>query len=266
MSEKMVKGDFRNLKISVVDPPEGHIRLEVEDEELAQLADSIRVQGLLSPIEVVARGDRFEVVFGHRRYLAVKRLGLGRIACRVVDRSDREIKVVRAVENIQRKNLTPIEEAASMQDLMEEGGMSVAEVADSVGVGAGLVQRRLGLLEMPAKFQKAVHEGKISVGVAEVLVRCPGEAKRDYFFDMAVEHGITVKVAREWVRDYESTLRRLGSGVEVGPGGVALGDPVVSYATCGVCRGPVDLEKVIHLPCCPECGEKIKDAIRGKGV
>jgi len=264
MSGKKTRVGFRKIDLDLIDPPEGRIRLDIGEGEIDALAESIREQGLLSPIEVVARDGRYEVVFGERRYLACKKLGLEKIRCEVTERSDNEIKVVRAVENVQRRDLSPLEEAAAYLDLKEEGGLSLAQISQSTGVPPGRVERRLYIMRMPAKFQRALHEGKVSLGVAEALWRCADPGKADYFLDLAIEHGITVAVAKMWVRDFERELRDRERNISEGvPAGSPL-EPTITYTSCEICQGPVEQSKVFYFRACPKCGRRIRSAIVGE--
>ena len=261
-SVKLKKTPVKMIPIGIIDPPDGHIRLDIPAEEIDELAESIKESGLLSEIEVRRKNSRYEVTYGHRRYLACKQLGIKEVPCKEVDRSDKETKVIRAVENIQRRNLSPIEEAAAYYDLKTETGMSVSQIAKAMKKGPGRVQRYIAIMKFPSKFQRALHEGKVNLGVLEALMTCPDEGKRDYFFELAVEHGITVQIARTWVSEYRHEIERKLSDVSEGGGDYNPLETTPNYIACEICRGPTEQNKVLYLRTCPDCGKEIMAIIR----
>lgn len=211
------KGVFGEIDLSKIDRPSVVARMEIDQEEISKLAQSMREQGLLQPIQVFKKGGRFEIVFGDRRVLAAKSLGWEKIPARVVSANKKTVAIDRAIENLQRSDLTPVEEGVQYINMRDALGMSVAEIAKKLGKSAGIVQRRIDVLRMPDTFQRALHEGKITLGVAEELWPCPDVGRREYFLDVACEHGCTVAVARGWVADVRKEIRARES--DVGPGG-----------------------------------------------
>ena len=248
---------FRKIKLDVIDRPEDIVRLEINEGELRELADSILERGLMQPIGVTPRGDRFMIVFGDRRYLAHELLGLKEIMCRIEDIEDDQVVIDRAMENVQRVNLTPFEEGHIYAGLAEKAGFSLDEISRRVGKSPGVVQRRMDILRMPESFQKALHAGLIGITVAEELWSCPDQAKREYFVDLAVEHGITKEIARGWVEEFRKSLRKL-DGAGAGGGGMApVYEDVPIYRGCDICKHPVEYKNVKELRVCPHCHESI---------
>jgi ParB family chromosome partitioning protein len=245
--------------------PEVPDRASISDEEINELAESIRERGLLVPIQVNRRDSGYEIVFGDRRYLACKKLGLKRIRCIVKDYDQKEMIIDRAIENVARRNLSDIEEARAFIRLHDVGGLSWEEIGRRVGYTGGSVKRKTALLTMDMSIQESIHEKKISVGVAEAIMRCPDVAHREYLLSLAIEHGVTVTVMRMWVDDFLSSLRKSEGDVSEGGGprfpGVA--EPV--FRACQLCRGPVEIGKMMRIECCEECGRAIIDVIKSGG-
>jgi ParB family chromosome partitioning protein len=264
MVKRKKKEIFRKIKLDVIDRPPDIVRLEINEGELRELADSIRERGLLQPIEVTPRGERFLIVFGDRRYLAHKLLGLKDVMCRVEDMEDDQVVMDRAMENIQRVNLTPFEEGHIYGGLVEKAGMSLDEISRRVGKSPGVVQRRIDILRMPESFQKALHAGKINMTVAEELWSCPDAAKREYFVDLAIEHGITKEIARDWVGEFKKEVRSRAAAGGEGRGAVAPYEDTPIYRACDVCRDPVEYKDVIDLHVCPSCGAGIREVLEKK--
>lgn len=252
---------FREIGLDKIDRPHDIVRMEINEGELRELADSIRDRGLMQPIGVTPRGERYLIVFGDRRYLAHELLGLKKIMCRVDEIEDTQVVIDRAVENIQRVNLTPFEEGHIYVGLVEKGGLSLDAISGMVGKSPGVVQRRMDILRMPECFQRALHARVISISVAEELWSCPDQAKREYFLDLAVEHGITQGIARQWVQEFKKSLRGAEGGTGEGRGGAAPFEDVPIYRGCDVCKAPVEYKDVKELRVCPHCHEGIISAI-----
>ncbi|MBW2672670.1 MAG: ParB/RepB/Spo0J family partition protein [Deltaproteobacteria bacterium] len=259
---KASKVKTREIALERIDPPKGRVRLEIDPDRIAELAQSIRERGLLQPIVVRQDGDRFEIVFGHRRYLAVRQLGLKTITATVREMNDADVALDRATENIQRDDLSPVEEGAIYKDLMETHGLTVEEVGRRMGKSPGVVIRRIHLLRMPEVLQKAVHSRGVSVSAAEELARIKDLGRLSFYTEMACEHGATQAVCRSWAQEWAASQRMKEAGAGGGglPGAAFEDKPV--YVTCDTCHGAMELGKEVVLRCCPECGEQILKAVR----
>lgn len=260
MAKGKEKEIYRKINMDLIDRPDEIVRMEIDEVELQELAQSILENGLKQPIGVTPRGDRFMIVFGDRRYLAHERLKEKQIMCRIEDIDDQQVAIDRAMENIQRKDLTPFEEGHAYTKLIEKVGMSLDDISRKVGKSPGVIQRRIDIMRMPETFQKAIHNKSISISTAEELWSCPDEARREYFLDMAVEHGITQVVARSWVQDYKKLQRRKKNGNEGVGGDASTYESVPFYRACDLCKGPVDYNELVELRICKGCGELIKTA------
>jgi len=263
-SLKQKREQYRELPLDKIIEPDGRTRLEIPEEHIDSLATSIQEYGLRQAIEVVEVGDKYEIVYGECRAMAHRKLGLKTILAKVVKLSRIEVVIIRAMENVGRRDLSPLEEAANFGILRDECNLTAAQIANKVGRKFGNVKRRLDLLRMAPGVQKAVHEGKITIGVAEALWRCRDEAHQEYLLDLSIEHGVTVAVVRTWVEQYEKDKRRVkGDGGE-GRGIEETFDQRTTYTTCEVCDGGFDVMKMEHLAVCPDCKKKIKKAIKGE--
>jgi len=242
------------VKLSEIDPPVIDQRDKIDPQKIIELAESIREKGLLQPILLRPLNGRYEIVFGHRRYLAHKHLGAQEINAEIKELDDTQVVVFRAIENLQRENLSPMEEARAYYMMMKEGGMSIGDICIQTGKSKATISRFLRLWDMPPNFQEAVDKKEVPIGVAEALIKIDDPNMRDYYLKMAVENGITVNVAEIWVSDYFKS--RKGEMLE---GAIGSGDgeenieiqPV--YVTCQVCGGPVEIRKARQIIGCVEC-------------
>ncbi|MBA7603954.1 Nucleoid occlusion protein [subsurface metagenome] len=216
----------------------------------------------MQPIEVTPRGDRFLVVFGDRRYLVHKMLKKEDIMCRVEEMEDDQVVLDRAIENIQRVNLTAFEEGHLYKGLLEKAGLSIDDISRRSGKSPGVIQRRMDILRMPESFQKALHAGQINITVAEELWSCPDNAKREYFLELAVEHGITKDIARSWVSDFRKERRSADEAGARGGGSGAPFEDTPIFRGCDICKHPVEYKDVKELRVCPVCHGAIIEVLK----
>jgi len=255
---KVLQQKIVEVALSQIDEPKTIARFQIDPERIAELAASISAIGLQIPILLRPDGERYEIVAGHRRYLAHKQLELPVIKAMVRKMTDQEAAVFRATENLGRVDLSPLEEGSIYRELIDVHGMTVDQVASHVGKSTVVVMRRMDLLRMPPELQQAVHTGQISMTVAEELWSIRDATALKYYLSFAVENGCTREVARSWAKEWKDTQRRSQS-VDVESGGVSSPyEPRPCYIGCDLCQGPVELgqDKVLRL--CPECWATIK--------
>lgn len=197
--------DARSVPISAVHPNPFQPRREFKEEELADLAASIKENGLLQPIVVRPAGnrqgsDRWELVAGERRWRAVTRLGWTDIPALVRPVDDRTLLVLALVENMQRAELGALEEAQGFQQLVDEFGLSQQEVADAVGRDRSTVANTMRLLQLPASVRRLVEVGTLTAGHARALLSVPDPRDMSDLARRAAEEGWSVRETESRVR------------------------------------------------------------------
>jgi len=196
----------REVATARITPNRFQPRREFAPEQLAELEESIRVNGLLQPLVVrPAQGDapegaEWELVAGERRWRAVRRLGWTQVPVIVRELDDRAMLVLAIVENVQRADLSPLEEAAGYRQLIEEFGFTQAEVAESVGRERSTVANLLRLLQLPATVQKMVSKGDLSMGHARAILGLEDEREMAELARQAADVGMSVRAVEEKVR------------------------------------------------------------------
>lgn len=181
-------------------------RREFAPEQLAELEASIRENGLLQPLVVRPRtpdtpeGAEWELVAGERRWRAVRRLGWTEVPVVVKEIDDRAMLILAIVENVQRAELSPLEEAAGYRQLIDEFGFTQAEVAEQVGKDRSTVANLLRLLQLPASVQGMVSRGELSMGHARALLGLPDERQMGDLAREVVAEGLSVRAVEERVR------------------------------------------------------------------
>lgn len=255
-------GNFQEVDMEMIDRPDEIVRLSISEDSLRELAASIKSVGLLQPIILTPAKGRYMIVAGDRRFLAVDMLGWKKIMASLCEMTPEEVALVRGIENLQRDDLTPYEEAILYKGLIEKRNFTLEELSRRSGKKPGTIQRRLDILDMPDSFQKALHSRKISPSVAEELWHCPTESRREYFLDLAVVHGITQKIARDWVNEWKQTLRTKAEGGGDGPPGSAPYRSIPTYRGCDTCLEPYTWDNLKNLVVCEECHGLIMDMIK----
>ena len=178
------------INIDDIVPNAWQPRATFSDKGLVELADSIRAHGVLEPILVVRAGAYFKVIAGERRYRAAQLAGLTRIPAIILKENDRELWSIAIIENLQRQNLNPIEEALAIRTLIEQFNLTQEEAAATLGRSRPAISNLLRILSLPDDVQNLVRQGKLSQGHARALLAL-GTPKEQ--IDMAI-----LCVARKW--------------------------------------------------------------------
>lgn len=254
---KSNKQVVKEVNIDLIDEPKDVLRLDINQPEIAELARSIAEIGLLQPILIAIDGDRYELVFGHRRLLACKKLEWISIRAIVRAMDKEEIGLARATENINRENLTPIEEANTYRNLIDHYGLTVEQIAQKIGKTGGTVKRRMDLLKMPPQLQQAVHAKRLSMTVAEELWTIADKTDLDYYLSFAIDGGCTKDVARSWAKEWKDKVRRQQTAGGEPPPDISPAQPRPVFVACDLCNGPMEIGQETVMRLCPACTEII---------
>ena len=207
------------IRLERIDPNPKQPRLEFDDEALDELAESIRIQGVLQPVLVRPAGDRYQLVAGERRFRASKKLGRETIPAIVRPIADDELLEVALIENLQREDLNAIEEALGYQRLLDELHYTHDRLSERVGKNRSSITNTLRLLSLPASVQTMVSRETLTAGHARALLGLPSHAEIDATARYVADMGLSVRktealVARKMRR--KSTPRRArGTGVGI---------------------------------------------------
>lgn len=205
MTTSLPRGELRKLPIEVLQRGRFQPRRDMSPEALEELAESIRSQGIIQPIVVRPISDsNYEIVAGERRWRAAQLAGLDKVPTLVKDINDETAVALALIENIQREDLNPIEEAYALHRLLKEFQMTHQEVAKSVGKSRSAVTNMLRLLNLDAEARKLLENGDLEMGHARALLALEGGLQRQ---------AAQLIVAKELsVRETESLVKRLLAG------------------------------------------------------
>ncbi|MEJ5340882.1 MAG: ParB/RepB/Spo0J family partition protein [Thermogutta sp.] len=168
-------------------------RQEIDTEELMQLAESLSTHGLLQPIVVRRNGDRYQLVAGERRLRAARIAGWQEVPARIVQADDRQLAELAIVENLQRKDLNPLEKALCFQRYLEEYGATQEELAARLNLDRSTISNFIRLLDLPSEVQQALREGRITQGHARALLGLESEEEQIALCRRIIEEGWSVR-------------------------------------------------------------------------
>lgn len=181
------------LPTNLIDVNPHQPRVDFDEVGISELAASIKKHGVLQPLVVCKEGDHYQLIAGERRLRAAKKAGLTNVPVIVRDVADHEKLEIAIIENVQRANLNPIEEAASYQKLMDEFGYNQEKVAETMGKSRSLVANKLRLLTLPAEMKRALKEETITEGHAKALLAITDEGKREALFNEIITGNLNVR-------------------------------------------------------------------------
>ena len=220
---------LKDIPVNTIDPNPNQPRVHFDEASLAELSASISAIGVLQPILVRPdENGRYQLIAGERRWRAASRAGLQMIPA-IVRVTDDVSSVEQAlVENLHRQDLTPLEEAAAYQQLLEDFNMTHEQVASKVGKSRSAITNALRLLGLPPSIQSLLADGRLSAGHAKALLGTPDRSLQEQLAKRAVEMGWTVRGVEEAVRDSQPASTTSGGGAGAGAAGKSSGKSAAS--------------------------------------
>ncbi len=250
--------ELQQLPLDVIQRGKYQPRRDIDPVTLDELANSIRTQGVMQPIVVRSIGaGRYEIVAGERRWRASQQAGLERIPAMVRDVSDEAAIAMALIENIQREDLSPIEEAVALQRLQQEFQLTQQQVADAVGKSRVTISNLLRLIALPEEIKTLLSHGDLEMGHARALLGLPADQQVEGARHV-VARGLTVRqteaLVRQWlskpenaktepksdpdiVRLEQRLAERLGSPVQIKHGEKGKGQLVIRYSSLDELQG-----------------------------
>ncbi len=208
MEEVETAGGVQEVPLDLIEANPFQPRQHFDPDKLQELADSIREFGLLEPVIVRKRGEGYELAAGERRVRAARIAGLEKIPVLLRDFDDLEMMKVALVENLQRENLNPIEEAEGYQRLIDEFGFTQIQVAEAVGRKRPSVANSLRLLNLGEVEKQMVQDGHLTSGHAKVLLGVSDKKKRAQLANLVVKEDLSVRQLEELLKKGKTVPRR----------------------------------------------------------
>lgn len=186
-------GDTHTLRISEIEPNRKQPRQYFDEAAITELADSIRQHGLIQPIVVRPMEEGYQIVAGERRWRACRMLGMSEVPVVIKEFSDEETAQIALIENIQRQDLNPVEEAAAYRALMDEYGMTQEALSKAVGKSRSAIANSVRLLNLPDEIVEMLKKGKLSAGQAKAIASADSEEDMLEIAKLAADGKITVR-------------------------------------------------------------------------
>lgn len=220
---------FQEVPVQQVEPSPYQARREIQPEQLTELAESIRAEGLLQPIVVRKHAGKFQLIAGERRWRAFQLLKLKTIPARVVDASNASSAALGLIENLQREGLNPIEEAYGYASLIRDFDLTQEQASERVGKGRASVANALRLLQLDGELQGYLAKSLLSVGHAKVLLGVEDPAQRAVLARRVIEEGLSVRATEKLVQ-----AKKAGLPVPAGPHAGRKIPPAEAAAVAGI--------------------------------
>lgn len=265
MQKKDGKRELQEIPLKLIDEPEGRIRLDPNDEEIEELADNIKEVGQLQAILLAKKKGRYEIVAGERRFIAILSLGHKTIRAEVKEMTGVEIALARASENLNRRDLSPIEEGATYVDLAQRFNMTIRQIGGKFGKAVSTVKDKMDLIKLHPELQKAIHVGSITQAVGIALNQIDEDKELRKCIGYAIAGGCTKEVALGWVKDFKQSSSSYDTTTEHG----GPLEPQITtskiYQACELCEDPVEVQEMKMLRICPGCMKIIIDNLKQGG-
>lgn len=201
-------GGVSYIDINDIKPNTEQPRRNFDPDKISELANSITEHGIIQPLVVRKKDGQYEIVAGERRWRASREAGLKSVPCIVREFSDEENMLIAIIENMQREDLNPIEEAMGLEQMMKTYGMTQEEISRSVSKSRPYISNMLRLLKLPEEVRTFVEEGKISTGHARALINVGNSEKQRKLCQMIVREGISVRQIESLAADEKKPRRK----------------------------------------------------------
>lgn len=208
-------GSINEIKLAEIETNPFQPRTDFDERALAELADSIKLQGLIQPITVRRLStNSYQLISGERRFRASKLAGLTLIPAYVRSANDQQMLEMALIENIQRENLNAIEVALSFQRMIEECHLKQEELGDRVSKNRSTVTNYLRLLRLPPVIQAGIRDEQISMGHAKALLSVEDPVKQIFYYQHIIDKGLSVRMTEELVRNARPAAKKEGKKAE----------------------------------------------------
>lgn len=197
------------MKIRLIEPNRNQPRKQFDEDSLMELAESIKLYGVIQPIIVCKKDSHYEIIAGERRWRAAKMAGLKEVPVIIKDYTEKEIAEISLVENLQRDDLNPIEEAKAYERLIKEYQLKQEEVAERVAKSRTVITNSLRLLKLSDKVQTMLMEGLITVGHAKVLLGISSKEQQEEIAEHIIDEKLSVRELENYVKAMSKPKKNL---------------------------------------------------------
>jgi len=248
LGEEGSKSEIQEIPVAEIRPNPYQPRKTFPQQKMEELVASVRARGILSPVILRRWMDGYELVAGERRWRAAKEAGLKAVPALIKDVSSDEILEIALIENLQREDLNPLEEAEAYQRLIQDHGLTQEAIAHRVGRDRASISNSLRLLHLPPRLKEDLSNGALTMGHARALLSLDGEGRQIQARNTVVSRGLSVRETERWVRRLKEGPREKGKPLALSPQWKAIENDLQKVLGTrvkvikGKNRGRVDIE------------------------
>lgn len=260
-SQPTPAGGFQLVPADQIDDPARPLRTDITPESVQDLVLSIKQMGVIEPIIVRPKGDRYEVIAGHRRLLAATIAKLPLLPAIVRNSGNEETEIIKLHENIYRQDIRPSDEAKHFDYLIQRLKLTPAKIAQLIGRSQSYISDRLAIFNYPPALLASLDQGKITFSVARTFSRHPDPERINTFVRYAVSNGMTPSMAEKWVKDDLRLLeQRANQPISVPPenGGSPVETP---FYHCYLCSEGISIQDLVPIYLHTFCDNKFRSTI-----
>ena len=248
---------FKVISLDLIDDPERPLRTDLSPESVEELVISIRQVGIIEPLVVKPKGERYEIIAGHRRLVAAGIADLAEVPCYILNVDEEQGEFIKIHENLYRTDPTPSDQAEHFAYLIQHHKLSPAKISQLIHKSDSYVTDRLNILNYPQELAEALNSGAINFSVAREFYRLKNKEKTIEYLEYAIKSGLTPTLAKRWVEDYLRTLAPAASPPPPEEIPTATSAPIESVTTCVFCTKPVKLAEAVISYLHQECHKEV---------
>jgi len=233
-------------------------RLEYSDDDIEGLARSMSRVGQLVPLHVTYESDGYVVVCGHRRLRALRKAGIAKASCIVVDEGVKKEGEITFAENFYRKNLSPVELACALKDVLGAGEVTLEEIALGFHKSQHWVRAMAAIADWPPDVQQAVHDEGLSVSAASNLALVTDDNYRAFLVRNGIESGATARTTASWLQAWRAMQPQEEAITSAPVDASPLKSPAIPQAPCLCCGEIFPVDRMSHVPMCGDCIQVIR--------
>uniref|UniRef100_A0A6M3LF12 ParB-like N-terminal domain-containing protein n=1 Tax=viral metagenome TaxID=1070528 RepID=A0A6M3LF12_9ZZZZ len=252
--------EFKHIPSELIDPPKNPVRVSTSETSIQELAESIKTHGLWQPITVFPVNGRYETLIGDRRQLACKLAGLSEIPCIVVDDAGTLSQVIRLTENIQRVDMSPVEEGAIIRELQELNNWGYKLLSAHLSKSIQWVRTRLYLMDLSPDLQILVHNKQLGVSHALLLGRITDETTRKRYTSEVLSQGTGMKTVELWVQLWEHAQQSPTADIISPEDPSTLPQSLPHKIRCQLCEQYYPVHNMISVVTCRDCVKILQEA------
>lgn len=245
----------KQISLDLLDAPNIAMRTDVDGDDIQRLMTDMTKVGLMEPIIVRVRGDRYEIIAGHRRSRAARLLGWGSIEAKIMEATDEQTLEMRLIENLSRHEVDPVDEAVYIGEIMQQYNFTEDDVAEKLGRSIEWVRNRVCVFNMPDYMQEGLKLKQIPLGAALHLNDIENDLEKRHYTMWARTNGISVSQARQWLAGTRRPEHTFNAEVAPVYDGTTQTQETVTLVHCDRCRVQVDLRLTdsvwVHMGSCP---------------